>query len=310
VGMVLQMLLIIKQGAVQVTALEKSSKFAVEAITNIRTVAGLRCEKMFQDLYNSELVKPYKKTKNQAHIRGMIFGFANSSFAFAYAVTFLYGGHVYMEEREPSEVMEIWKIAIAVLNGAMFIGMSFSFVMDFNLAFAAAAAIFELLDRRPAIDASNSAGLVLPSLDCDIQLRDAEFSYPTRPSVKVLRSLTMALKQGQKIALVGQSGCGKSTVIQLIQRLYDLDSGNVSIGSEDIQQLNVQNVRAGLGLVSQEPVLFNRSIADNIKYGDNSREVSMEEVMAAARKGGHRVMFIATVSQDFLFHLQSQHGSD
>ena len=104
---------------------------------------------MFQDLYYAELVKPYNKTKNQAHVRGMIFGFANSSFAFAYAVTFLYGGHVYTTEREPSEVMDIWKIAIAVLNGAMFIGMSFSFVMDFNLAFAAADAIFKLLDRRP-----------------------------------------------------------------------------------------------------------------------------------------------------------------
>ena len=287
VGMVLQMMLILKQGAVQVAALEKSSKFAVEAITNIRTVAGLRCEKMFQDLYYAELVKPYNKTKNQAHVRGMIFGFANSSFAFAYAVTFLYGGHVYITEREPSEVMDIWKIAIAVLNGAMFIGMSFSFVMDFNLAFAAADAIFKLLDRRPLIDANASAGLVLPSLDCDINLTGAKFSYPTRQSVMVLRHLSMALKQGQKIALVGQSGCGKSTIIQLIQRLYDLDSGSVALGSENIQQLNVPSVRSGLGLVSQEPVLFNRSIADNIKYGDNSREVSMEEVISAARKESH-----------------------
>jgi len=288
VGMVLQMLLILKQGAVQVTALEKSSKFAVEAITNIRTVAGLRCEKMFQERYYAELVKPYKKTKNQAHVRGLIFGFANSSFAFAYAVTFLYGGHVYTNEREPSEIMDIWKIAIAVLNGAMFIGMSFSFVMDFNLAFAAAEAIFKLLDRHPLIDANASAGLVLPDLDRDIQLTEAEFSYPTRSNVKVLRSLSMALRKGQKIALVGQSGCGKSTIIQLIQRLYDLDEGTLKIGEEEIRQLNVPRMRSALGLVSQEPVLFNRSIADNIKYGDNSREVSMEEVVSAARKESHK----------------------
>jgi ABC-type multidrug transport system fused ATPase/permease subunit len=288
VGMVLQMLLIIKQGSVQVTALEKSSKFAVEAITNIRTVAGLRCEKMFQERYNAELVKPYKKTKNQAHVRGLIFGFANSSFAFAYAVTFLYGGHIYIKERTPEEVMEIWKIAIAVLNGAMFIGLSFSFVMDFNLAFAAADAIFKLLDRRPLIDDNPSAGLMLPDINSDIHFTDAVFSYPTRSGVKVLRSLSIALKKGQKIALVGQSGCGKSTIIQLIQRLYDLNEGTLNIGSEEIRQLNVPSVRSGLGLVSQEPVLFNRSVADNIKYGDNSREVSMEEVMTAARKEGYK----------------------
>jgi ABC-type multidrug transport system fused ATPase/permease subunit len=106
--------------------------------------------------------------------------------------------------------------------------------------------------------------------------------------VKVLRSLSIALKKGQKIALVGQSGCGKSTIIQLIQRLYDLNEGTLNIGSEEIRQLNVPSVRSGLGLVSQEPVLFNRSVADNIKYGDNSREVSMEEVMTAARKEGYK----------------------
>ena len=91
------------------------------------------------------------------------------------------------------------------------------------------------------------------------------------------------MKAGEKIALVGESGCGKSTVLQLIQRLYDLDQGQLSVQGQDIKSLNAPKLRSGLGLVSQEPVLFNRSIKENIEYGANERDVSMEEVVAAAR---------------------------
>ena len=91
------------------------------------------------------------------------------------------------------------------------------------------------------------------------------------------------MKAGEKIALVGESGCGKSTVLQLIQRLYDLDQGLLSVQGQDIKCLNVPKLRSSLGLVSQEPVLFNRSIKENIEYGANERDVSMEEVVAAAR---------------------------
>ena len=156
VGMLLQMVFMFQQGSFRVDALEKSAKLAMDAIKNIRTVAGLNCEKMFQSLYDNELTEPHEKTKYHAHLRGLIFGFANSSFTFAYAVTFAYGGHVYLMERSRSEVMEIWKISIAVLNGALCVGMAFSFATDFNVAFAAAETIFQLLDRQPAITARDT----------------------------------------------------------------------------------------------------------------------------------------------------------
>merc|ERR1712179_845485 len=127
---------------------------------------------------------------------------------------------------------------------------------------------------------------------------DGQFSYPTRSDVQVLNKLSMSIKSGEKIALVGESGCGKSTVIQLMQRFYDLDQGSLKLEGQDIKQLNVPFVRSKIGIVSQEPVLFNRSIADNIKYGENAREVSMEEVIAAAKKANiHN--FVSSLPQGY-----------
>ena len=112
------------------------------------------------------------------------------------------------------------------------------------------------------------------------------FSYPTRPEVEVLKGLSLSVQQGKTLALVGPSGCGKSTVVSLIERFYDPsleESGKVEIDKRGLHQLNIQWLRSKIGLVSQEPVLFDGSIADNIRYGDLSREISDEEVEAAAR---------------------------
>ena len=164
------------------------------------------------------------------------------------------------------------------------VGYSFAFTADFNKALAAAARVFHLLDRKPLIDTNPAIGLKLNEVEGNVEVKDAEFTYPTRQDVQILNRLQLSIKKGEKIALVGESGCGKSTVIQLIQRFYDLDQGSLELEEKNIQSLNLPYVRSKLGIVSQEPVLFDRSIAENIQYGDNERTVSMEEVIDAARK--------------------------
>lgn len=164
------------------------------------------------------------------------------------------------------------------------IGYSFAFVSDFNKAMVAAARVFQLLDRKPLIDANPSAGLKVNDVQGNVEVKEAEFHYPTRPNIQILKRLQLSIKKGESIALVGESGCGKSTVIQLIQRLYDLDNGKIEIENENIESLNLPWLRSKLGLVSQEPVLFDRTIAENIQYGDNEREVSMDEVLECSRR--------------------------
>lgn len=100
---------------------------------------------------------------------------------------------------------------------------------------------------------------------------------------------------GKTIALVGPSGCGKSTIIQLLERFYDPTSGTVAVDDQDIKTMPLQNLRGYLSLVAQEPNLFDRTIAENIAYGDNTREVPLQEIIEAA-KNANIHNFIASLS--------------
>lgn len=113
---------------------------------------------------------------------------------------------------------------------------------------------------------------------------DAEFSYPTRRDVKVLKKLNLAVEAGKNIALVGPSGCGKSTCIQLLLRYYDAEEGYTELDGVKTNDYTLGCLRSQIGLVSQEPVLFDRTIAENIAYGDNSREIPMDEIIRAAQQ--------------------------
>ncbi len=117
----------------------------------------------------------------------------------------------------------------------------------------------------------------------EIAVKDVTFNYPARPDVRVLDGLSVSVSPGQTLALVGPSGCGKSTVVSLIERFYDPTSGSLSMDGRELTDLNIRWLRSQVGIVSQEPVLFDASIADNIRYGANFREVSDEEVVDAAK---------------------------
>jgi ABC-type multidrug transport system fused ATPase/permease subunit len=122
------------------------------------------------------------------------------------------------------------------------------------------------------------------NFDGNIQLNQIEFSYPSRENAKILKKIDLTIKKGQRVALVGSSGCGKSTITQLIERFYDPDSGSVTICDKNLQNLDLYWLRSQIGIVSQEPILFDMSIAENIAYGDNSRVVDQNEIIEAAKK--------------------------
>ncbi|NXB82541.1 MDR1 protein, partial [Donacobius atricapilla] len=116
----------------------------------------------------------------------------------------------------------------------------------------------------------------------DLEFKNVYFNYPSRPDVEILKGLNLKISSGQTVALVGGSGCGKSTTVQLIQRFYDPKEGMVTIDGQDIRTLNVRYLREVIGVVNQEPVLFATSIAENIRYG--REDVTMEEIEKATKE--------------------------
>ncbi|ETE63392.1 Multidrug resistance protein 1, partial [Ophiophagus hannah] len=178
---------------------------------------------------------------------------------------------------------QLFIVFSSVIFAAMNAGQANSLAPDFSKSKVSAQRIFHLLDRKPAIDSYSEEGEKLEKFEGNIEFKDIHFAYPTRPEVQVLQGLNVKINKGQTLALVGSSGCGKSTSIQLLERFYDPMSGQVIADGVDTKSLHIQWLRSRLGLVQQEPILFDCSIAENIQYGDNSRVVSQEEIEEAAK---------------------------
>ncbi|CAF1297387.1 unnamed protein product [Didymodactylos carnosus] len=170
-----------------------------------------------------------------------------------------------------------------IVFGAQSVGQTAALVPDYSKATESAANILDLFARKPKIDNSSTDGEQIANFNGEIEFDGVHFVYPNRPEAIVLRNLKLKIMPGQKIALVGVSGCGKSTTVQLLERFYDAVLGRVLLDSKDVRSLNLQWYRSQIGIVSQEPILFDVSIRENIAYGDTSREVPMNEIIEAAK---------------------------
>ncbi|CAJ1079341.1 bile salt export pump [Xyrichtys novacula] len=263
-------------------SMEAAGQVSSEALANIRTIAGLAKESSFVDSYEQKLELPYKSARKRANIYGLCFGFAQCVIFMAYAASFRYGG--YLVSAEGLQYVIVFRVISAVVISGTALGRASSFTPDYAKAKTAASQFFKLIDRVPKISISKTDGEKWESFKGEIEFIDCKFTYPTRPDIQVLKGLVVSVKPGQTLAFVGSSGCGKSTSVQLLERFYDPDDGEVLIDGHSSHRVNVPFLRAQIGIVSQEPVLFDCSIAENIQYGDNTRTVSMEEIMEASKK--------------------------
>ncbi len=117
----------------------------------------------------------------------------------------------------------------------------------------------------------SESGLRPETFSGQIEFKNVDFEYETRPGLKILNDMNLVVKSGETNALVGQSGCGKSTIMSLLLRFYDPTNGRILLDGYDIRDLNIQWLRAQFGVVSQEPILFNYTIQENIANGDANR---------------------------------------
>jgi ABC-type multidrug transport system fused ATPase/permease subunit len=197
------------------------------------------------------------------------------------AIAFAYGGHLVAQGTYTAD--DIMKCFLLVQGIGTGLAIAMAFAPDKIKSEAAKEACYGLILQQPGIDTKEDKqkpSLIDPKQD--IIFDQVNFAYPTRPDNLVFKQMSMVLEAGKQTALVGATGCGKSSAVSLLQRFYQPESGRILIGGVDISSVNVRSLRACIGVVSQEPVLFAASIADNIRFG--KPDASDAEVAEACQR--------------------------
>ncbi|GJJ74770.1 ATP-binding cassette, subfamily B (MDR/TAP), member 1 [Entomortierella parvispora] len=262
-------------------AYEASGRVASEAIANIRTVAALAKESTFESKYEEVTREPHKYSLHKAYYASIGFGLSQGVMYWAYAVGF-YSGYR-LERAGLMQWPEMFNAMFNIVFMAMGLGQMATQLPKYVKGKQSALNVFELLDKKTTIDA-DKAGIEVQSPEGSAALEKVEFAYPTRPDTKLFNGVDLEVQPSQTVALVGPSGCGKSTIIALLERWYDAAKGRVIVEHQDIKDMQLNNLRSHMALVGQEPVLFDVSIGDNIRYGiPDGQTVDQEQVVAAAR---------------------------
>jgi ATP-binding cassette, subfamily B (MDR/TAP), member 1 len=262
-------------------AYENSASYACEATSAIRTVASLTREEDVWESYHQQLVSQARSSLKSVLKSSTLYASSQALTFCCIALAFWYGGQL-LGDREYT-MFQFFLIFSEVIFGSQSAGTVFSFAPDMGKAKSAANDLKELFDRQPSIDTWSKDGESVTEVEGYIEFRDVHFRYPTRPEQPVLRGLNLTVKPGQYVALVGASGCGKSTTIALLERFYDPLAGGVYIDGKEISSLNLNEYRSFLSLVSQEPTLYQGTIKENVLLGAGGEDVSDEAVIQACK---------------------------
>uniref|UniRef100_A0A1I7YWD3 ABC transporter ATP-binding protein n=1 Tax=Steinernema glaseri TaxID=37863 RepID=A0A1I7YWD3_9BILA len=266
----------------QMELVGKAGGIMEECILNVKTVSSCNGQETMIQKYSSVL----KEGRFHAILTYFWNGLFDGAFFiilyFSFGGGFYYGGKAYYDG-EMDEPGDMFIVAVAILFGSYFLGVVSPHLVTVLKARVAAAIIYKTIDRVPLIDSSDPKGQVLENPRGLVELKDVHFTYPTRKDHKVLHGLSWTANPGETVALVGHSGSGKSTSIGLLTRLYECSSGQILIDGVDVREIRISNLRNIVGIVEQEPTLFNGTIAENIRLGNpDISDEKMEEVCKMA----------------------------
>ncbi|XP_044464804.1 putative ABC transporter B family member 8 isoform X2 [Mangifera indica] len=267
-----------------VKAQNHSTQIAAEAVINHRIVTSYcSLEKVLQ-LFDEAQEEPRKEARKKSWLAGIGMGSAQCLTFMSWALDFWYGGT--LVKKGEISAGDVFKTFFILVSTGKVIADAGSMTSDLAKGSTAIASVFKILDRESLIPGSSNAeegssGSKLDKVTGKIEMKQVDFAYPSRAENLVLRQFCLEVKPGTSVGLVGRSGCGKSTVIGLIQRFYDVERGSVKIDGVDVRELDLQWHRRHTALVSQEPVIYSGSIRDNILFG--KLDASENEVVEAAR---------------------------
>lgn len=266
-------------------ALAQANSVAQEAFSCIRTVISFASEDYEYEKYKEKIGHHYDLNVQQLYAQGFYY-MVISTFLINTVVQglLLYVGMLLiMKEQLSAEVLLAFMLYQSKLqNEVMNLFNSYTSLIKSS---GAGDKVFELLDRlipEPGTGNPNIiSGEAAHGTRIDIRVCNVDFTYPSRPDQKILNNVSIDIPAGSTVALVGKSGCGKSTIIGLLQRYYDPTNGSILLCGKNLKDINLKSHRQKIGVVTQDPVLFTGSIKDNIKYG--KEDATDEDIYNAAK---------------------------
>nr|XP_011462872.1 PREDICTED: ABC transporter B family member 11-like isoform X2 [Fragaria vesca subsp. vesca] len=277
------------------TMYEDASHVASDAVGSIRTIASFCAEEKVIELYKKKCESPIKTGIRQGLVSGIGFGLSLFLQFSVFAVIFYIGGLLVAAGK--TTFSAVFQVFFAVTMASFGLAQSSSLAPDVSKGKGSAASIFAILDMKSKIDSSDNSGMTIENVKGEIEFHHVSFKYPSRPNVQIFNDLCLTITDGKTIALVGESGSGKSTVVSLIQRFYNPNSGHITLDGIEIQKLQLKWLRQKMGLVSQEPMLFNNTIRANIAYGKEGEATEAEIIAAAELANAHQ--FISSLQHGY-----------
>lgn len=264
------------------------SSIAQEAIANIRHVAAYNSQHQLADKYEAFLCGAEKSGIRSRYYLALAFGWSNAMPCFAYALGF-YAGAMFLARGQAS-ISGIVTTTTVIVNGAFAMVRVIPLLEGFVSSISSVNATFKIIERQSPMDPFVDDGRVPTSVNGDIELQDVEMIYPSQRQIKTLKGVSISIEANKTTALVGLSGCGKSTILGLLERFYEPTAGSVRLDGLELKDLNLRWLRSQMAYVGQEPVLFSTTIFENIRHGlINSRlpletpEETKERVIAASK---------------------------
>ncbi|QPG98942.1 hypothetical protein C2857_000438 [Epichloe festucae Fl1] len=244
---------------------------ASESISNMKLIKAFRAGKKIEAIFETHLATTRRpalgKLLTAAVQMGLLYFIAYSANALAISQ----GGRQVADSIASGSGVTfgaVYAVMMTLIDSSYIISQVAPFATIFAAASGAADKILDTIHRKPNIDSSEDAdGLIMPKVEGKVEFRDVVFRYPSRPGVKVHDHLSLTIPAGKMTGIVGGSGSGKSTIATLTQRFYDPDEGAVLVDDQDVRDIQLRSLRGHIGYVEQNPVLFDRSIMENIAHG-------------------------------------------
>ncbi|KAK4280943.1 hypothetical protein QN277_012495 [Acacia crassicarpa] len=279
-----------------IKAQSQSTQIAVEAVYNHRIVTSFGSTRLVLKLFDEAQEAPRKEARKKAWLAGIGMGSAQCLTFMSWALDFWFGGT--LVQKGEISAGAVFKTFFVLVSTGKVIADAGSMTSDLAKTSTAVASVFEILDRKSLIPQAgdSTSGCKLEKMSGKIEMKNVDFSYPSRKETPILRQFCLEVKAGTSIGLVGKSGCGKSTVIALIQRFYEAERGFVKVDGVDIRQLDTHWYRQHTAFVSQEPVIYSGTIRDNILFG-KPNATEYEVVEAARAANAHE--FISSVKDGY-----------